>query len=264
MRLYTNSAAFSAAVTLADGRSATLWLRQNEVLYDEVGCIWLISFRGDDGEVGNLLLHRPGVESRMVVELVKKHLVPLGLDFAGRKIRERYKDDPRLPSINLAVDAAKKWGPGVIGRIIDEIEDRLDPRTWCYYEMSTGERMLASPVFVPEPQEVADRREEVFGARLGGDQVGEARALSGLGVALWQAGRAEEAGAVLSTAATRLREQADDDGEGFALTALGVVCAELRRFDDAIGAYEQALAVLRRRGDEPGSPNPGQPQQCAA
>lgn len=250
MQLYANSAAYSADVVFADGRAGSIWLKQNEAWYDDAGYLRVISFRHDDGSVSNLLLQHRGADRYRLVEIVKQVLIPVGLEIAGGKIKEKYRDDPHAPAVNLAVAAAEEWGPEILGRIVDAVKERFDPESWCYYSLAAGELVLAAPLRIPEPPEVAALRDAVLRARLDGDPRAEGGALSDLGVALWRAGRAQEAAGVLRSAVDLLRSSGEEAAEGFAATALGVVFAQLRQYDDALEAYNEALAVVRRRGDE--------------
>ncbi|MBX9361798.1 tetratricopeptide repeat protein [Streptomyces sp. WAC04114] len=82
-----------------------------------------------------------------------------------------------------------------------------------------------------------------------GSRSGEGAMLNNLGIALREAGRAEEAIEVLTQAATLFSELGDRHHEGRALTNLGGALTNVDRFEEAIDALTQDLAICRELGD---------------
>jgi hypothetical protein len=145
MALQVNSNYSSLPVTMGNGSRISMDVRPGEVFFDENGYVWLFSMEFDDGEVGNFILRRKNTSKNQVLEFVKKHIIPLGLEISGSAIKEKNKNHPNLPAINLAVYLGQKFGPSVLNQIVDEIED---PPAWGYYEVGSGEYVITHAVRV--------------------------------------------------------------------------------------------------------------------
>jgi tetratricopeptide (TPR) repeat protein len=75
---------------------------------------------------------------------------------------------------------------------------------------------------------------------------------AGLGLALREVGRFEEAIGADQDAAAIYRETGDRHSEGVTLANLGLALQEVQRFEEAIGAYQDAAAIYRETGDRHG------------
>ncbi|MFF7114778.1 tetratricopeptide repeat protein, partial [Streptomyces albogriseolus] len=82
-----------------------------------------------------------------------------------------------------------------------------------------------------------------------GDRHGEGKELNSLAGALYAVRRFEEAIDALSRFLKMCRGVGDRHGEGIALNNLGSVLSEVRRFEEAIEAHTQALEICREVGD---------------
>jgi hypothetical protein len=146
MTLRTNSNSLAIPVTLGNGKTMSMRVGPGEVWYNENGYVQLFSLRFNDGTIGNFLLQRKGASKNQILEFFKKNLVPLGLKIAGGVIQEKHKEHPNIQAINVAVYLGEKFGPGVVGRILDEVDDYLDPPQWGYYEIASGEHVIVHAV----------------------------------------------------------------------------------------------------------------------
>ncbi|MET0491606.1 MAG: tetratricopeptide repeat protein [Actinoplanes sp.] len=84
------------------------------------------------------------------------------------------------------------------------------------------------------------------------DRVGEAYALTGLGLIHLQAGRPTSAVEHLQQALILFAQVGDNVGETWTLDGLGLVHLRLGRHDQAAEHYERALAICRKAGDRYG------------
>jgi hypothetical protein len=146
MSLMTNSNSLELPVTLGNGRSISMQVYPGEVWYNESGYVQLFSMEFDDGRIGNFILRKNGTSRNQVLEFFKKYLVPLGLNIAGGVIKEKNKNHPNIQGIKVAVYLGEKYGSHIIGEILDDIDDYINPSEWGYYEISTGEYVITHPV----------------------------------------------------------------------------------------------------------------------
>jgi tetratricopeptide (TPR) repeat protein len=86
-------------------------------------------------------------------------------------------------------------------------------------------------------------------ARQLNDKGNEAAALNGLGNALHEVRRFEEAISAHQDAVAIFRETGARHGEGIALNNLGLALRAVRRFEEAISAHQDAVAIDRETGD---------------
>ncbi|MEN3358855.1 MAG: hypothetical protein V7637_2837 [Mycobacteriales bacterium] len=89
-------------------------------------------------------------------------------------------------------------------------------------------------------------------AQASGDQVAEARALTGLGLADWRLGRYRSAADRYQQALRLFAAAGDPVGEGRALGNLGITYWRLGRYEQAAEHHRQALALHRRLADRVG------------
>jgi tetratricopeptide (TPR) repeat protein len=85
-----------------------------------------------------------------------------------------------------------------------------------------------------------------------GDLIGQAHALTNVGVAHMQLGRHGPATDCHRQALTLFRQADDPTGEAYALTSLGNIEARLGRYPSASDHHEQALSLFRQPGDRVG------------
>jgi len=83
-----------------------------------------------------------------------------------------------------------------------------------------------------------------------GDPVGQAHALTNLGVAYWRAGQPELATLRCEEAAELFRRAGDTDGRIRTLTNLGILAVQSGHYQTASAHYAQALALNRRAGHQ--------------